>query len=236
MEIIPAIMPKSFKELEEKASLLAGLVDVVQIDVMDGRFVPEKTWPYAGEDVSLKELAGGKRHFPESARLSYEIDLMVSQPEESMGSWIWAGARRIIFHIESIGDMDLFWEKISHIDPPADFLKALGVEKSDVELGLALNIETPNEALFPHIEKVDFVQCMGIARIGYQGEPFDERVLHKLRDLRKHYPELILSVDGGVNLETAPRLIEAGANRLVSGSAILESKDIKKRIKEFQSI
>ena len=77
---------------------------------------------------------------------------------------------------------------------------------------------------------------MGIEKIGFQGQSFDERVLHKVNDLRERFPELIISIDGGVSLETAPLLIKAGANRLVAGSAILKSEDIEKTIKEFQSL
>ena len=77
---------------------------------------------------------------------------------------------------------------------------------------------------------------MGIARIGFQGEPFDERVIEKIKEIKKHYPEMIVSVDGGVSLENAQALIEAGATRLVSGSAIFEDSDISSIIGEFRNL
>ena len=77
---------------------------------------------------------------------------------------------------------------------------------------------------------------MGIAKIGYQGQPFDGQVIQKIQDLRKQYPEVTISVDGGVNFETAPKLIEAGATRLVSGSTILQSNNPEKTIEQLKQI
>jgi ribulose-phosphate 3-epimerase len=77
---------------------------------------------------------------------------------------------------------------------------------------------------------------MGIAEIGYQGQQFDERVVAKIMKLRNMSPDIIISVDGGVNFETAPILIHAGANRLVSGSAIFKSEDINSTIKKLQTV
>ena len=77
---------------------------------------------------------------------------------------------------------------------------------------------------------------MGIEKIGYQGQPFDERVIDQVKALRKEYPELIISVDGGVSFDTAPRLIEAGANRLVVGSVIFNSLDIRETVLALRSL
>ncbi len=233
-EIIPALMPKKFTELEMYAKQFQGIVDSVQIDVMDGEFVPEVSWPYKEVGIlegTFKEIVGQERKLPEIDTLNYELDLMIQNPEKGIKSWMHTGASRAIFHIESISDYEWFWKNLAHVKAP---FPELGVK--GVEIGLALNIETQNEEIYPHIEKIDFVQCMGIAKIGFQGQPFDDKVLPKIEDLRKRFPELIISVDGGVSLETAPRLIEAGANRLVSGSAILKSDDVEKTINEFQGL
>ena len=206
-EIIPAIMPSSFKDLQERYSLIKGYVDTVQIDVMDGEFVPSKDWPYIGGEL-------------EKIDFDFEVDLMVKDPESVVESWVQAGAKRIIIHIEST-------EKIEEV-----FLKI----PSDIEVGIALNTTTPNEKIYPLIEKIDFIQFMGIAKIGYQGQEFDERVLEKIKDLREKYSRVIISVDGAVSLETAPKLIEAGANRLAVGSAIFGSNNIENTIKKLASI
>jgi ribulose-phosphate 3-epimerase len=210
IEIIPAIMPNSFKDLNEKYSLIKEYADIVQIDVMDGNFVQSKNWPYINENKGLPFVATKGSPLLPLIDFNFEVDLMVMNPEKVIESWIKAGAKRVIIHIESV-------EKIEEV-----FLKI----PSNIEVGIALNTTTPNEIIYPLIEKIDFVQFMGIEKIGYQGQSFDERVLAKIVDLRAKFPRVIISVDGGVNLETAPKLVEAGANRLVSGSAIFESEDV----------
>jgi ribulose-phosphate 3-epimerase len=167
-------------------------------------------------------MAEGDFLFRDIGTVQFEIDLMVARPYLHALDWAMTGASRIIFHIESLEDDGAIFDEL-----PKDGLK---------EIGLAINIDTPNEAVEPHIHKIDFVQCMGIAKIGYQGQAFDERVFAKLSDFRSRFPELVLSVDGGVNMETAPLLVNAGANRLASGSLIWESSDIIETIKQLQQL
>ncbi len=200
-------MPESFSDLNEKYSHVKDFVNTVQIDVMDGEFVPSKDWPYV--EGELKKID-----------FDFEVDLMVKDPETIIESWIQAGAKRVIIHIESTENIEEVFLKIP----------------SDVEVGIALNTTTPNEQIYPLIEKINFVQFMGIEKIGYQGQGFDERVLGKIRDLREKYSRVIISVDGAVSLETASKLVEAGANRLAVGSAIFKSDDIGKIIKQLSNV
>lgn len=214
IEIIPAIMPESLQDLNEKYAQVKDFAPIVQIDVMDGNFVQSVSWPYTNKTQSLALGNLPKIDF------DFEVDLMVSNPENFIESWIKAGAKRIIIHIESV-------KRIENV-----FLKI----PSDIEVGIALNTTTENEKIYPLIEKIDFVQFMGIEKIGFQGQSFDERVIGKIADLREKFPRVIISVDGGVNLETAVKLKEAGANRLVSGSAIFESNNIKDTIKQLSNV
>lgn len=223
-------MPQSFGDLEEKMSEVNGLIPVIQIDVMDGVFVQNKSWPYVGDDGEFGGITSGERDFPFESTLDFEVDLMVSEPASVIESWIMAGAKRFVLHKEST----------------KDFQKLLRVMKTyttsddnfliKTEIGMAVNISTPVEEIFPFVEQIDFVQFMGISRIGFQGEQFNDEVLGKIRTLRDAYPDMIISVDGGVNINTAQDLADAGVNRLVVGSAIFKSGDASEAIKELQNI
>lgn len=238
-EIIPAILPQDIDDLREKLSLISGIVPMVQIDVCDGKFTPTKTWPYKkGVDETFLRIVGQEEGFPFWDSVDFEADLMTKHPENIIDIWIAAGAKRVIIHIESTPDpLSLFKKIRQEYGHPSE-------SSYGIEIGAALNIDTPNEEVYDFLDNVDdegrsaidFIQFMGIENIGYQGEPFDERVFEKIRGLRERFPETIISVDGGVSLENATELIEAGANRLVSGSAIFESGDAAETIEAFQSL
>ena len=110
VEIIPAIMPTSFADLEEKLSFVAGLTPLVQIDVMDGRLTSKKTWPYIFTelDKNFGSILREEEGFPFWNDVDFEVDLMVKEPEKIWRDWVTLGAKRIIFHIESIADPKSF--------------------------------------------------------------------------------------------------------------------------------
>ncbi len=234
IEIIPAIMPDSYDDLSEKAGRVHGIVPIAQIDIMDGVFVASKSWPYRrggiGADEDFLKLSNQDEGLPFWEELDYEIDLMILEPEKHIDEWLPLGASRLIFHIESIKDMDAFWGN----DIFKEGARDIGGQKV-IEVGIAINPDTPLEAITPYISQIDFVQCMGITKIGYQGQSFDERVLAHINQLRVMHPNLIISVDGGVNFDTAPLLRAAGANRLVSGGVVFGSEDIRATIKALKN-
>jgi ribulose-phosphate 3-epimerase len=230
MEIIPALMPKDFSTLEAELLRVAELVPLVQLDVLDGVFVKNTSWPY-GDEKHFAHMVKSRHGLPYGDKLEYEVDLMVSEPEHVIEDWMHLGVRRIIVHVESTSNIEnIIRDVAAHVTRATD--DALEV----VSLGLAIGTTTPIEKIEPYIYDIDFVQCMGIAEIGKQGEPFDERVIGQIEKLKRLHPELIVSVDGGVSLETAPRLLEAGASRLVSGSAILGSDNPAYVIKKFRAL
>ena len=94
-----------------------------------------------------------------------------------------------------------------------------------VSFGLALNIDTDLALLEPHLGEISYVQFMGIARIGRQGQPFDRRVLEKIRSFRSRHPDLPIQVDGGVNRDTARPLLALGVTDLIVGSGIVRASD-----------
>ncbi len=219
IEIIPAIMPRNYNDLVETMGIFVGVVPLVQLDIMDGKFVPNRTWPYP-RDQFFDPIVAQEQGMPHWEDLDFEVDLMIGDPETWTTKWVSAGARRIIVHVESMQEFEIIRTAVPSL----------------VELGLAINTTTPISAIEPYLDRVEFIQCMGIARIGFQGEGFDERVLEHIRAIRALRPEMPISVDGAVNFETAKRLVEAGATRLVSGSAILKSNDVREAVDTFKDL
>lgn len=199
--IIPAIIPRSLPHLRDMLERIRPCASAVQIDIIDGIFAPEASWPYR-EGGSPEEVAELTKDFV------VEVDLMVSRPEEVLEAW--RGVSRIVVHLESTERME-------------DILAHRAT--AGYELGLAFDDDTPRAALEPYIQRVDFIQCMGIDQVGTQGEPFEPQVLKNIRALRAQFPDLFISVDGSVNRETIRALRAAGASRFVVGSAIFGAED-----------
>lgn len=226
-EITPAVLAEDYSELTEKLSKFVNITNLVQIDICDGKFVPSISWPMQKNDqMSVQTILNEEEGMPYWEQLDYEFDLMILDAHKQFDFLARLGAKKIIFHLEAETKTD-FKEFLESLDP---------YFKDNVDIGIAINTTTDIKELEPFINCIDFVQCMGIEQIGFQGEPFDERVLKQIKDLRNKYPELKISVDGSVNENTAPLLIKAGANRLVIGSALMQSYDIKETIKEFENL
>jgi len=232
VEIIPAILPEDFSDLEEKLSLVAGHVPMVHVDISNATLAKKSNWPYSGDQTDFLKIVNEVEGFPFWEDVSFEAHLMVNHPKEIIEDWILAGAERLVIHIESFED--------EH-----DLSRTLNILKNrfdknsthlGIEIGLAVNFETPLEKVYPHVLEADFIHLMSIDEIGEQGEKFDKKIFDRIRDLKEKFPETILAVDGGVNLENAPELIEAGANRLIIGSAIFASVDPEEALQDFQEI
>jgi ribulose-phosphate 3-epimerase len=226
-EITPAILVGDFNELNEKLAKFVNITNIVQIDICDGNFVSTISWPMGPRDrESVQSVLDEENGLPFWEQLDFEFDLMVLNAHKQFDFFARLGAKRIIFHLEAETE-DSFKEFLESLDP---------YFKDNIEIGIAINTTTEISKLEPFINYVNFVQCMGIEHIGHQGEEFDERVLIQIKDLKTKYPELKISVDGSVNENTAPKLIEAGATRLVIGSALLQSFDIRETFKDFQNL
>lgn len=206
IEVIPTIIAKDFQELQEKVKKVEPYVDWVQLDIMDGQFVDNITWDNPAELENLE------------TDLKLEVHLMIAKPEEHIDDWIKVGVKRIIFHFEST-------EKIK------ESIKK--IKKAGLGVGLAINPETPVEVIDEFIDQLDLVLVMTVSP-GRGGQKFLEETLPKIKNLREKYPHVNIEVDGGINLESAPKVIRAGANILASGSGIYKSDNIKKVIKELE--
>ena len=218
IEIIPAILPHDFRDLEEKMTQVNGLVPLVQIDICDGNYTPKATWPYRKPDDSFDAIMREEIGMPFWEDLDFEVDLMARNPETLISQWVTAGAQRIIIHADST-------EKLGEVIDSC---------KNQVEVGVAVGITTSLEKILPYASDISVIQCMGISKIGFQGQTFNEQVYEKIKEVRQALPNIEISVDGGVSLENMNRLIDAGVTRLVVGSAIFGQIDIHKAISEFQ--
>ena len=229
-EIIPAVLPKNYEDMKNKIALVRGHVPLVQIDLCDGVFVPSQTWPFStggASDYHLEQILNEETGMPFWEDIDFELDLMVADAVENFDIYAKLGPKRMIFHIEAVGNLEDFKDFLEGIDPYV---------RDIMQIGVAINPTTPLQNIFPLIPHIDFVQCMGIAKIGYQGQPFDERVLEYIKTLKEKFPELVISVDGSVTLETGPALVEAGAERLVAGSAIFKTDDIIGTVEMFRNL
>lgn len=223
VEIIPAIMPDSYEELVSQVGLVRTAAKWVQIDVMDGMFTDSISWPYAPGSTHFEALVADEEGLPFWESVNYEVDLMINNPFVEAPRWLLTSTARIILHHKSLtrGDGLALCQE----------LKAQGAE-----LVLALRPSEDIAVVEPYVPYLDGIQCMGIERVGFQGEPFESAVFTMIGKLHEQYPHLPISVDGGVNAETAPLLVQAGATRLVSGSYIFTSEDAKASIAELQKI
>src|SRR5690606_38490204 len=177
-EIIPAILPSDFVDLRTSLARVRFLSPFVQIDICDGVYVPSSTWPY-GDAREFEVILTGEEGLPFWEDFQFEFDLMVEKPEDVLEDWIDAGASRIIIHNKSTQKLTEILERL---------------EYAGVEAGLALQIDEDVSLIEPHVERLTFVQCMGISEIGVQGNPFDERVLSKIAEIRSRFPDLTVSV------------------------------------------
>jgi ribulose-phosphate 3-epimerase len=230
--IVPAVLPTSLADLEDKLARLAGLTDSVQIDSVDGRFASPACWPYrAAGPTELATLADRSEELSHGGRLRLEIDLMVADPQAVAGTWLAAGASRLIVHADALHSLDTILSDFEHVyghDKEFDSgLLTLGVGVGPL-IDLAL--------IEPYLPRVDFVQFMGIRTIGTQGQPFDSSVLQKIKAFRKRHPTLPFQVDGGVSKRTAPALLSAGVSRLVVGSALWKAPDLRAELKELEAL
>ncbi|MDO8659193.1 MAG: hypothetical protein Q7K54_01195 [Candidatus Parcubacteria bacterium] len=237
-DIIPAILPKNYEDLKNKIALVRGVVPIVQIDICDGNFVKNISWPFLSKgdegvflensfDEHFLAILNEREGLPFWEDIDFELDLMVSGAVENFDIYTKLGPKRIIFHLEAVGDLDEFKNFVEGIDMYV---------RDTIQIGLAVNVDTEISKIFSLANSVDFVQTMGISEIGFQGQEFDGKVIENIKKLKEKFADLIISVDGGVNFETAQKLIDVGANRLVIGSAIFNTDDIIDTIENFKTL
>ena len=215
--LVPSLPAASFAELVALAKALDGVSYGFQIDIVDGKFVPHTSWPFTESNVA-EEL---EKITTLPSTYEYELDCMIEQPEQYLEIFKTLPIKKLIIHV---GSTDQYGAIIRH------------ARLHSYQIGLAFTNDVPLSFVYPYLDKIDFVQIMGIAKVGQQGQPFDERTLMTAKTLRQQYPELSIAVDGSVNAETIPRLLEAGVNHFAPGSAISRASDPVSAYKQLRSL
>lgn len=200
IQIAPSILAADFTwlgdQIREAEAAGAGLI---HIDVMDGRFVPNIT-------MGSLVVAAARR----STSLPLDVHLMIVEPDHLLESFAEAGANTISVH----------WEACTHLHRTLQAIKALGCRA-----GVAVNPHTPALLLQEIMHLVDTVIVMTV-NPGFGGQSFLPEMLPKVRQIREMAQgrAIDIEVDGGVNTETALACVEAGANVLIAGTSVFNSK------------
>ncbi len=209
----PSILTADFVHLGEALTELDNAkTDMFHLDVMDGIFVPNISIGIPVVDSIRK-----------ATDTILDVHLMIDRPHRYIEQFAKAGADIIGFHIEAGSDVDKTIDLIHSYDKKAC---------------LTIKPNTPADAVFPYLEKLEMVLVMSVEP-GFGGQKFMPNSIEKVRLIREKANELGLTdldieVDGGINLETAPLVVKAGANVLVTGNVLFSAEDKTKRLQELR--
>lgn len=206
--IAPSMLKCDFGNLHREVELLESAgARVLHLDVMDGHFVPNLSYG----PMVIERLRG-------LTSLPFEAHLMISEPERYLDNFLQAGCNVITFHLEAVPQPRPLLERI---------------RKSGAVAGLAINPETPVEALEPLLGAFDLALVMSVEP-GFGGQKFLPSALAKLRWLKSRVGKgTFLSVDGGVDHSTITEAARAGADVFIVGSAIFDAGDYGRAIEEL---
>jgi len=207
IRVVPAILTDDPSTLKKMVHQAKNFTDCVQIDIMDGRFVPSRsvTWEQVA-DLSVK--------------LNWEAHLMVMQPEKCLKGFKQAGASKIIFHHEATTS-------------PHDVISR--IKNLGLEVGLAVNPDTPVSAIVPCINELDSILLLTVTP-GFYGSQFIPEVMDKVAELRSIQPEIEIGVDGGVKESNIREIASAGVDYICVGSAVFMQMDPAERYRRLQSL
>ncbi len=214
VKLAPSILSADFSRLgEQVAEVTRAGADYIHVDVMDGRFVPQIT-------IGAPVVAAIRPW----TNLPLDVHLMIEAPERQISQFADAGADIITIHIEAC----------PHIRRVLQSIKGLGVKA-----GVSLNPDTPADTLMEVLPYLDLVLVMTV-NPGFAGQTFIGATLDKIARLRDELDRrslaVELEVDGGINAEIAPRVVEAGARVLVAGAAVFNSgKTVEEALRKIRA-
>jgi ribulose-phosphate 3-epimerase len=212
--IAPSLLTADFLHLEDACRMLnESQADYFHLDVMDGRFVPNISF---GMSI-IKQLRKTTTKF-------FDVHLMILEPEKYTEEFKDAGADGLTVHIEAC----------THLHRNIQQIKSLGMKA-----GVAINPSTPVSFLKEIIEDIDLVLLMSV-NPGFGGQSFIPHSFQKIRELKnlitQRSSSAKIEVDGGVSLQNAKEIINAGADILVAGNAVFGSKDPKETIEKLKAL
>ena len=197
---------------EEITKVNSSGADMIHFDIMDGHFVPNITFG-AGLVKSLRT----------HSKMPFDVHLMISEPEKYIDEFARAGSDYITVHQEAV----------VHLDRALEQIKAAGAK-----CGVSLVPSTPANTLKYVMDKVDLILVMTV-NPGFGGQKFMDNQVEKIREIRemidKSGREITLSVDGGINPETAKIVTNAGADMLISGAYLFAHNDFKEAVSQLKS-
>ena len=213
MILSPSILSADFSRLGEDIKLLdQGGAKYIHIDVMDGNFVPSISFGFPVIE-SIRKITDRV----------FDVHLMIAAPERYIEQFSKAGADIITFHIEACNS----------VKETIDAIHALGIKA-----GISLKPATPIKEVLPYLEMVDMVLLMTVEP-GFGGQSYIETSTEKIKKLRHIVDQrqlpVDIEVDGGINKNNIGMIMEAGANVIVSGSAIFKG-DIVENIRYFHKV